>query len=152
MNKEQIGRITNRIRDLLTSQRLAVLSTHNKGAPYASLVAYAVDETLGFLLFATPRTTRKFANLKAEPRVALLVNNSSNKPEDFHEAVAVTVTEERRWSREKHVRNLRTDTLAVHPHLEDFINSETCALFRVDADVYYLVENFQKVSELHIRP
>ena len=152
MNKEQIGRITNRIRDLLTSQRLAVLSTHNKGAPYASLVAYAVDEALGFLLFATPRTTRKFANLNAEPRVALLVNNSSNKPEDFHEAVAVTVTGRAEMVEGETRTELAHKYLAVHPHLEDFINSETCALFRVDADVYYLVENFQKVSELHIRP
>ena len=92
MDKEKIRRVTDRIRDLLASQKLAVLSTHNNGAPYASLVAYIADDSLEFLLFATPRTTRKFASLSAEPRAALLVNNSRNETEDFHKAAAVTVT------------------------------------------------------------
>ena len=86
MDKAQIDRITSQIRNLLSSQKLAVLSTHSNGAPYASLVAYTADDALDFLLFATPRTTRKFANLSAEPRVALLVHNSRNEPGDFHEA------------------------------------------------------------------
>jgi nitroimidazol reductase NimA-like FMN-containing flavoprotein (pyridoxamine 5'-phosphate oxidase superfamily) len=151
MDKEQIRRVTGRIRDLLASQKLAVLSTHNKGAPYASLVAYAADDSLEFLLFATPRTTRKFANLSAEPRAALLVNDSRNETEDFHKAAAVTITGRTEVVEGEKRAELAPQYLAAHPHLEDFINSETCALFRMDAEVYYLVENFQKVSELHIK-
>lgn len=150
MDKEQIHRVTGRIRDLLASQTLAVLSTHDQGAPYASLVAYVADDSLEFLLFATPRTTRKFANLSAEPRAALLVNNSRNETGDFHEAAAVTITGRTEMIEGKKRAKLASQYLASHPHLEDFVNSETCALFRMKAEVYYLVENFQKVSELHI--
>ena len=73
-------------------------------------------------------------------------------PADFHEAIAVTVTGRAEMIEGEQRAELAHRYLAVHPHLEDFINSETCALFRVDVEVYYLVESFQKVSELHIRP
>jgi len=32
------------LRELLSNQRLAVLSTHNSGQPYASLVAFACSD------------------------------------------------------------------------------------------------------------
>ena len=149
---EDTQRVIHRIRDLLASQKLAVLSTHNQGAPYANLIAYAAGGSLNSLFFATPRTTRKFANLSAEPRVALLVDNGRNDPADFHEAIAVTITGRSRMLEGKERDDAAKRYLAVHPYLEDFIRSETCALFRVEVEVYYLVEKFQKVSELHITP
>jgi heme iron utilization protein len=79
------------LRALLGSQRLAVLSTHDEGQPYASLVAFATSSDLSRILFATARTTRKFHNMANDARVALLVDNRSNTERDFHQATAVTV-------------------------------------------------------------
>ena len=76
---------------LLSNQRLAVLSTHSNGQPYASLVAFACSDDLRFLYFVTPRTTRKFGNLQNDCRMALLITSSANQETDFHEAMAVTV-------------------------------------------------------------
>ena len=47
------------IRNLLESQRLAVLSTQNHGQPYCNLIAIAATEDLKYLLFATTRATRE---------------------------------------------------------------------------------------------
>ena len=81
------------IRDLaslLESQKLAVLSTHIAGQPYASLISFAATPNLKQLLFATTRSTRKFANLTSDARAAMLVDNRSNEAADIHAAMAAT--------------------------------------------------------------
>ena len=139
------------LKELFASQPLAVLATEDAGQPYASLVAFAATEDLEYLLFATTRSTRKYANLLAESRVALLVDNRSNQDSDFHNAVAVTAT-----GRAEEVEAHEKDTLlglylAKHPHLSEFVTSPTCALLKVTVDTYYTVRRFQNVMELHIK-
>ncbi len=59
--------------DFLSAQDLAVLATRSPaGPPQAALVGVAVTEGLE-LVFDTLRTSRKYANLVAEPRVALVL-------------------------------------------------------------------------------
>ena len=79
------------IHQLLAGQRLAVLSTSDKRRPYASLVAFCFSPDLRIIYFATPRATRKYANLMNQPQVAFLVDSRANQAEDFHQAAAVTV-------------------------------------------------------------
>jgi pyridoxine/pyridoxamine 5'-phosphate oxidase len=56
----------------LYGHRLAVVSTVRDGAPQAAVVGIAVTETLD-IIFDTLSTSRKYANLTADPRVALVV-------------------------------------------------------------------------------
>ena len=72
------------IRNLLESQKLAVLSTQNHGQPYCNLIAIAATDDLKYLLFATTRATRKYANLMADSRVAVLVDNRQNDAGGFY--------------------------------------------------------------------
>jgi heme iron utilization protein len=140
------------IRDLFRMQKLAVLSTHNAGQPYASLVAFAATEDLRHLYFATARTTRKYRNLSLDPRVAMLMDSRSNLDSDVHTAVAVTATgtaaEVNGQERDQGAQRY----LARHPYLQDFIGAETCAFVRVAVRTYYLVSRFQQVMELHLLP
>ncbi len=149
---ESADRIRILLRQLLSGQKLAVLSTHHAGQPYASLVAFSFSEDLRFLYFVTPRTTRKFANLEADGRAALLVTSSANRESDFHEAAAVTVIGRAGeiFNQEKHTA--LAHYLARHPYLEDFARSPSCATLRVCASTYILVKNFQQVMELHLEP
>ena len=142
--------IKTHIRELFIGQKLAVLSTHCSGQPYASLVAFWGKEDLKEIFFVTPRTTRKHANLSADSRVALLINSSTNVDADFHEAVSVTALgcAEEIGGAEK-VQVLKR-YLAKHPYLEDFANAPTCALIGVKITSYVLVKNFQHVMELSI--
>jgi len=55
----------------LRQHRLAVLSTVCEGAPQAALVGIAVTDALE-IVFDTIIGSRKFANLLADPRVALV--------------------------------------------------------------------------------
>lgn len=139
-----------RLNDLFETQALAVVATHNRQQPYASLVAFYASEDLKYLFFATPRATRKFANLTEDPRVAVLVNSSQNSPEDFHRAIAVTATGSAAEIADPERTRVLVRYLKKHPHLEEFVRSPTCALVRVQVKSYYMVRNFQNVMELRI--
>lgn len=139
-----------RLRDLFDNQQLAVLSTHNEGRAYASLVAFTATEDLKELLFATARSTRKFGYLTAKPHVAMLIDSRTNSSADFHEAAAVTATGTAEEVPENERKTLQEQYLQKHPYLADFVTAPTCALVRVKVDCYYLVSRFQNVVELHI--
>lgn len=105
-----------------------------------------------FPVFATPRETRKYVNLCAEKRVALLIDNSRNREDDFHQAMAVTATGRVcELSGSERVRAAK-EYLLRHPSLESFVHAETSALMQVTTETYYLVENFQKVTKLCMQP
>lgn len=137
------------IQDLLVKQKLAVLSTHTpEGHPYASLVAFAASEDMRRILFATPNTTRKYANLMADPKVSLLIDNRSNRDTDIHKAMAVTVLgiAEPVGKADDQFFKLY---LPKHPYLEGFLRSPTCAWIRVNVHCYNLVRSFQKVMKFY---
>lgn len=140
------------LKRLFESQRLAVLATQNEGQPYTSLVAFAASEDLKQLFFATTRTTRKYANLTADSRVAMLMDNRSNEVIDFRWAMAVTATG-KAVEIDGHQREEASKRyLAKHPHLEEFVSSPSCALLKIVVDRYYVASRFQKVIEIHVKP
>ena len=135
------------LHELCLGQPLAVLATAAGSAPYASLVAIAVTPDLRRLYFATPRATRKAANLAGNPQVALLLDNRSNQLTDFTRAAAATmigIAEELRGAR-------RASGLACylnrHPHLADFTASPGTVLFVVTVTRITLVTRFQQVMD-----
>ena len=142
--------IMNRLRNLFVSQKLAVVSTQLSGQPYASLVAFAATEDLRHIFFVTARTTRKFSNLTSDSRVAILVNSSLNQESDFHDAISITVTGTAEEISDPEKQDILELYLEKHPYLEDFARSPSCALVKVVAKSYYMVQNFQNVMELHI--
>ncbi len=143
--------VKNILEDLFDSQPLAVLATQSDGQPYTNLVAFAFSQDLQFLYFATTQSTRKFANLSAEPMVSMLVDNRTNNPSDFRWAKAVTITgKAEKIDKEKELEVTET-YLGKHPYLRDFLASPSCALIRIRVETYYLVRRFQEVMEIHVR-
>ncbi|HEX6496505.1 MAG TPA: pyridoxamine 5'-phosphate oxidase family protein [Acidobacteriaceae bacterium] len=66
----------------MRSQRLGVLGTlAPAGEPQAALVGYAVTPDLA-LLFDTLRTTRKYRNIMANPRVSFTVGNTAGSGDE----------------------------------------------------------------------
>jgi heme iron utilization protein len=135
------------LRDLFGSQRSAVLATAESGRPYLSLMAFAASDDLKYLVVVTPKASRKYRNLVTDPRVALLVDNRTNNPEDVKQAIAVTVmgvAEECSPAEAEYFLGLYRDR---HPHLVEFANSLENVLIKVRVDRYYLVSRFQDVRE-----
>ena len=143
--------IKKQLQDLCNKQNLAVLCTHNQDGPYGSLVAFANTDNLREIVFATLRTTRKYANIVADKHVALLIDSRSNKTADFRKAMAATaIGQIREIIQRKNSRYLRL-YLKKHPHLKEFVEAPTCALLCIVVEKYYVVNRFQQVVELHFR-
>lgn len=140
--------VMEKIRGLLVSQRLAVLATSQRGQPYTSLVAFAFSDDLRRLFFATTRATRKFANLQAEPRVSLLIDNRSHRSDDFREAIAVTALGRAQEVGDSERSALLDLYLERHAGLQEFATAPTCALLQVEVTRYSLVSRFQNVVEV----
>jgi hypothetical protein len=139
------------LRGLLETQRFAVLSTrHRDGHPYASLVAFRVDAELRQLVFCTRRSTRKFANLEAEGRVALLIDDRSNDEAALQQAAAVTVLGACVEAHGAEREALSGWFLQRHPAMSAFVQSEDCAVIKVEVHVFTLVTRFQELIEFHL--
>jgi len=139
------------IRELFESQKFAVLGTQKEGQPYANLIAFAASDDLKSLYFATARATRKYANIEADARVTVLIDNRSNQDSDFSQGAAVTATGTAQEVVDAKLDEVFAIYLAKHPMLEVFVRSPTCALLRVEVQTYYLVRRFQNVMELHVK-
>jgi nitroimidazol reductase NimA-like FMN-containing flavoprotein (pyridoxamine 5'-phosphate oxidase superfamily) len=148
---ERTSRLREFLKDLFSSQRLAVLATQNQRQPYGNLVAFMATDDLKYLLFATTRATRKYANISRNPRIAMVVDTRSNQEADFHQAAAVTATGVVKEAVGPQKRRFQKLYLSKHPYLKEFVSSPACALLRMDVETYYVVRQFQNVVELHIR-
>ncbi|MEI7448059.1 MAG: pyridoxamine 5'-phosphate oxidase family protein [Desulfomonile sp.] len=140
------------VRNLLTSQKFAVLSTQERDHPYLNLVAFAETSDLRTILFATTRATRKYGNIASKSGVALLVDNRSNEVADIREAMAVTVIGTACEVSGSLRDQLDRVYLEKQPHMKEFLSSPSTALIKVDVETYLLVSRFQNVTILNIKP
>jgi len=136
------------VRNLLASQRFAVLATESEGQPYSNLVAFAEADNLRSLLFVTGRDTKKYSNTIASKRVAILVDNRTNRPSDLDKAVAVTALGTIEEVSTDYRGYLSAIYLSKHPQLEGFLRKPSNALMRV-AVTDYIVASFESVRHLH---
>jgi nitroimidazol reductase NimA-like FMN-containing flavoprotein (pyridoxamine 5'-phosphate oxidase superfamily) len=143
--------IRSALANLLKSQNLAVLATHNQGQPYTSLVAFTGSEDLKALYFVTGQATRKYANLMGDPRAAMMIDNRSNAPADIADAMAATAGGSVDIVSENERIKLLYIYLQKHPHLAEFAKSPSTRLIRLNVCCYYVVNRFQNVVEIHMR-
>jgi nitroimidazol reductase NimA-like FMN-containing flavoprotein (pyridoxamine 5'-phosphate oxidase superfamily) len=148
--KTPMDSVYSAIQELLKTQRLAVLATQAEGQPYASLVAFSASNDLKTILFITPRDTRKFAQIRSNPQVAVLINSSVNHPKDFERAISATAV-----GRAQEVSVSERDAfmkryLVKHPNLKEFANEPASVLVKITVQSIYLVKNFQEVHTLDL--
>ena len=139
--------IPERLKLLDRTQAFAVLATEDVGRPYTSLIAFALSPDLTKVLFATPKTTRKYRNILKGKHVALLIDDRSRRGKALLQAEALTIV----GAAAPIKRGKARDELAAifvrkHPDLEEFIQSSTTALICVAIKECVHVSQFQTVS------
>lgn len=86
------SRLTTALRSLLHSQRVAALGTiSDDGAPFVSMVPYAMEPSLGNLVIHVSGLATHTRNLQARSRVSLLVMQSEVRGEPVHALPRVTL-------------------------------------------------------------
>jgi hypothetical protein len=134
----------------MMTQNFGVLCTQSRGQPFGSLMCFATSDDLAHLWFATERNTYKFKSIRADNRVAFLVENTRNSLSDTFEAVVVTATG-RADELEGTEKSLALERyLAKNPQLSEFVSSPSCALLQLAVGVYQVVRRFQEVVEVEV--
>ena len=135
---------------LLDSQAQGVLATQYDRQPYTSLMSFTATPDLRWIVFATYRATRKHANLLANPRASLLIDNRTNESLNYNDVVAISaqgVVSE--IDRQRHPELLQL-YLRKHPELSDFVAAADCVLLQLEVESYFIVSQFQSVAELRM--
>ncbi len=113
-------------------------------------MAFAASGDLKNILFATKRSTSKYKNLKRRKRVAIFIDDRSNRETDFQQATGITAIgralELRGRNREKFAKLF----LRKHPSLREFLSASDCALFTIQVRAFYVVLHFQDVFEVRM--
>ena len=146
----ELAQVETILRELFSEQRYAVLGTQGPERVCLNLMAVAATDDLRCLLLTTQRTTPKYANLRRDPRVSLLLDNRANQSGDTQTALALTVDGRAEEVSGTERQGLERLYLCRHPQLESFVRSPTCALFRVRVERYELVRGLYEVQVINV--
>jgi general stress protein 26 len=146
----EIPRLKSLIRELFEGQYFSVLATQSEGRLHTSIVAFAATDDLGSVVFSTPKATRKFRYLTAQPEVSIFVDNRSNDAADLYRVTGVTVSGTAEVPAGADREALLGLYIRKHPHMEEFARSPNSALVRVKVRRYDVVTEFQSVLVLDI--
>jgi len=128
---------------LLAEKDLAVLATcpAQAAAPHCSLMAYVLDQDRRHLLLVTPKKSRKYENLQANPQASLLVDTRESHP---REAVqALTVAAVLAQTPAETLPALLEAFLARHPRLSAFARRPDAALIRLRMTSFQLLDGVE---------
>ena len=111
---------------------MCVLATSRDDLPHASLMAYATEPDVRYIYMATPANSRKWANLSANPNLALLIDEREEAlGEDRTQARALTVGCVSVPVAEATERTRILDLLRErHPRLEEFFSGPGMEIIR----------------------
>lgn len=136
------------VEETLDNQKFGVLATLMDEYPYTSAVMFATPPDAKYMLFATPRSTRKYVNLKKHPKASIFVNNAANRISDVSEAIGITALGDAAELFNTPENQPCFDILRrKHPSMQEFIDSQATAVFMLKIHKYYVVRNFQQVYE-----
>lgn len=148
---KSLNEIKSLIDNICRTQFFGVLATSLEDKPYTTLVAFALEEDLKRLFFATPRDTKKYTHLTANSSASFLIHNSSNVPEDITNAVGITISG-RAIELSKETASLCVDHyLSKHPQMRDFTLSENTAFVSLEIERFDIVERFQNVTVIDMK-
>jgi len=130
-------------RRLCTQQRFAVVATQSDIEPYTSLVAFSATKDLSCLIFATLRQTRKFINIKKNPKISMLIDTRENLSSDVKNAIAITVVGTA-YEIKEDTQRIIDILLKKHPYLAEFIKNKNCALIGLSVEKFFIAQQFQQ--------
>jgi len=147
---ENFKELSDLIKRVLASQRFAVLATQSEGQPYVNLIAFAEADNLRSLLFVTSRDTRKYSNILANRKVAVLIDSRKNRVSDLNNAVAITALGTIEEAQTPNKESLLRRYLSKHPSLKEFLYKPSNALMKVSV-TDYIVATFESVKHFPVR-
>lgn len=137
------------VKRLLARQLFGVLGTRDDaGRPHLSIVSFVSADDLKSLVFATPRSTRKYAYLEKRPEAAFFSDDRRERIDDLMDVIGVEAAGEARELADSEREPYRSLYLAKYPELAEFVDAPGTALMRIAVQRYDVVDHFQHVLVL----
>jgi general stress protein 26 len=129
----------------LETQKFSVLATLMGEYPYTGAVTFAAPPGAKYIIFATPRHTRKYVNLKSHPKASIFISNAANQTDDILVAIGITAVGDIEELHHTPGNQQYYDLLQnKHPYLKEFIDSDSTAVFVLKILKYYVVRIFKE--------
>jgi len=135
------------IKKICSSQKTGVLSTQETNNPYASLVVFVVSADLKQMLFVTNKYTRKYRNITSRKGVSILIDNRPDTKSDLKKTVVIAAVGTARDIPKDLKNPLLRAYFRRHRDLRVFMKDRACSAMCVDVKQYYIVTDFQNVTE-----
>lgn len=143
MTEEELKR---GIRQRLQSQSFAILSTMNENnPPHSTIVCFVHADDLSTLIFVTPSSTRKFANLIRNPQATLFIDDRTPYLSDLKDIWAIEAGGRVKIPEDRERQSYLDLFLRKYPDLSDFADSGSSALCLIEVESYDVVRRFQDV-------
>jgi len=130
--------IPEEVRDLLQGQEICVLATVFVDIPHLSLMGYSVSHDCRRLYMATEAGTKKVANIRRNPNVAVLMD-TRQAAMDGGRGQALTVKGLCRVLPEGRERDKALAELGERGYLQELLKGSDVAVLEVEAVSFHLV-------------
>ncbi|MES9996681.1 pyridoxamine 5'-phosphate oxidase family protein [Desulfovibrio aminophilus] len=147
-----IGTIPDTLRHLFLGASHGVLATTGPGGPYASLMGLAPAGAGPGLYLVTGRNSRKFRNLLADPRAALLLDDRAADPRPEPGAVrALTALGRVRVLEGEEARRAAEALAGRHPHLQGLVDAPDAVFLLFAVETLQLLDGPSAATVLDLR-
>jgi nitroimidazol reductase NimA-like FMN-containing flavoprotein (pyridoxamine 5'-phosphate oxidase superfamily) len=139
-----------RMKALVLSKDSCVLATSAGDKPHCSLMVYVADDQCREIFMVTHRKGTKYANLKQNPNVSLLIDTreehqGENRPKALALTVNGTFTE---IEDPRQITAVGEQLMNRHPHMADFMSDDQVAVFAVKVGSFLLLDG---LTQSHFR-
>ncbi|MFT5398147.1 MAG: putative pyridoxamine 5'-phosphate oxidase family protein [Planctomycetota bacterium] len=146
----QADDLKRKISTILDQQIQCVLATLQADQPCQHMMAFAFSEDLSRIFLATYMDTRKYRNMKTNPRVSVLWDNRSGSAADHVDGLSLIALGRSSLLIEGAQDEVRELLLKRNPALQVLLCDESCRLFMVSIEDYQWTKGYQQV--LHYIP
>ncbi|MFO7568388.1 MAG: pyridoxamine 5'-phosphate oxidase family protein [Smithellaceae bacterium] len=127
------------IKKLIADNKVCVLATVSEGRPHCSLMSYAHADDCREIYMVTQKGTKKYANLKQNRCVSLLIDSRKKEEEGRTRALTVTGFFEEDLTENQKLQ-IRQNLLARHPDLTTFFNDANAEIILVKVSALQLLD------------
>jgi nitroimidazol reductase NimA-like FMN-containing flavoprotein (pyridoxamine 5'-phosphate oxidase superfamily) len=131
-----------KIKALVREKDICVLATTSADKPHCSLMAYVTEEDCREIYMVTHRQSRKYENLIKNPSVSLLIDTrEEHLGSRRSDAKALTVSGTFGKIDDENKRTqVRSNLLAKHPHVKEFLNHPDAEIFCIRVESFLLLD------------
>ncbi len=141
------------MKKLLKENDTCVLATCSENIPHCSLMAYVPNDACDVIYMVTRRSSRKYSNLKANPRVSLLIDTRGSAqgvaPSELKAlTVAGTFTA---IAEEAQRHQILQQIVARHPHLQELADQPDVEPLAIAVESFLLLNGVLNASFTMLR-